>query len=600
MVDRVSPRKAIKYTNREFNSIKNDLLNYTKRYYPDTYKDFNEASFGSLMIDLVSYVGDMLSFYLDFQANENFLDTANEFDNIIQLGKQIGFKYSQNMTAYGRLAFYILIPADSFGTAPDTNYIPILTAGSRFASPSNMYTLIEDVDFSKTANETIVARVDSGTQAPTHYAVKAYGNAVSGELVTEIVTVRDFQKFLRISLGSSNVSEVLSVVDSEGHEYFEVEYLSQDVVYIAVTNYDTNTKEQAGSILKPLPVPRRFVVEQTRTNTFLQFGHGSDSEINSETINDPANVVLQRHAKNYFSNESFDPSDLLSSDKLGVSPSNTALRVVYRRNRATNVNAAINSVTTVSEPRFSFATDTVLDTSKTSDVAGSLEVTNEEPVVGNVTLMSAEEMKQRILNVHAAQNRAVTAQDYVALVYRMPTKFGAIKRCTIVQDTDSTKRNLKLYIISENAFGNFVESNTVLKNNLKIWLNDRKMINDTIDILDTRILNIGINFVVLSDQTAGKQSIFTSISDAINDYFRTPFDIGESVFLTDLYQVINRVPGVIDTIKVQITRKYGGTYSDMAFDIEENLSQDGRYLIVPNDTVIELKFSNIDIQGTIK
>jgi hypothetical protein len=100
-------KRPINYTSRDFESIKTDLENYAKRYYPTTFKDFSEASFGALMLDLVAYVGDQLSFYADFQANESFLDSAIRYDNVIRLSETIGYKNQGVAKSTGQVAIYI-------------------------------------------------------------------------------------------------------------------------------------------------------------------------------------------------------------------------------------------------------------------------------------------------------------------------------------------------------------------------------------------------------------------------------------------------------------------------------------------------------------
>ena len=218
------------------------MIEYAKRYYPDSFQDFNEAGVGALLLDTVAYVGDILSFYADFQANESFLSTALEYDNIIKLGKQMGYKFRGNPTSTGVAAFFVVVPVSPTGIGPDTRYMPILRRGSEFRTTENVgFILDEDVNFSDSNNQIIVAQVDDTSGAPTSYAVKAYGNVVSGELVRDIVNVPGYQKFLRIELSSDRVTEVISVVDQEGHTYYEVDNLSQNVIYKPVTNRNSDT-----------------------------------------------------------------------------------------------------------------------------------------------------------------------------------------------------------------------------------------------------------------------------------------------------------------------------------------------------------------------
>ena len=319
---------SINYTSRDFASIRSDLEDYVKRYYPDNYKDFTEASFGSLMLDTVSYVGDILSFYLDYQANESFLATANEFNNVLKLTNEMGYKYKPYPSAYGVCDFYVTVPVESNTIAPDQNYMPTLKKGSTFLSDSNnTFTLLEDVDFSKSTNEVVVASQDSDTGIPLTYAVKASGQVVSGELAVQEATIDEFQKFLRLKINGTNISEVVSVFDSSGVQYYEVDYLSQDIVYVSLLNKGSNSNT-VPYILKPVSVARRYIVDSTPTGVFLQFGFGSDEA--PVSLKDPSEVVLNMPGKNYTTHTSFDPSALNETGKLGVAPSNTILTIIYR------------------------------------------------------------------------------------------------------------------------------------------------------------------------------------------------------------------------------------------------------------------------------
>ena len=231
----------IKYTSRDFNTIKEDLVDYAKRYYPNTFQDFSEAGFGSLMLDTVSYVGDILSFYLDYSVNETFIDTAIEYDNVLKLGRQMGFKFKGTPISQGQASFYIVVPANAAGNAPDSSYIPTLKKGSSFSSANGVtFTLNEDIAFADPSNEIVVATANTTTGVPTGYAIKASGQVISGELLRETVTVGEYKKFRRIELDGDNVSEIVSITDAEGNDYYEVDYLSQDVIYKSVLNRDTN------------------------------------------------------------------------------------------------------------------------------------------------------------------------------------------------------------------------------------------------------------------------------------------------------------------------------------------------------------------------
>ena len=234
-----------------------------------------------------------------------------------------------------------------------------------------------------------------------------------------------------------------------------------------------------------------------------------------------------------------------------------------------------------------------------SEVRSSLECFNEDPIVGDISLPSAEELRRRTIDHFAMQNRAVTHQDYEAAVYSMPEKFGSIKRCRIVRDPDSLKRNLNLYVMCENSFRKLTVTTTTIKENLKTWLSRYKMINDTIDILDAKIANIGIEFeVVVADQ----ENRFDVLSDRVasfRDHFREPLYIGEPLYISDIYSILNKVRGVIDTKNVKVVQKTGSSYASIALDVDSLASADGRYINVPENVVLEIKFPDNDIKGAI-
>ncbi len=591
---------TISYTSRDFNSIRNDLIEYAKRYYPDTFKDFNESSFGALMIDQVAYIGDIMSFYLDYQANESFFTTANEYDNVVKLARQVGYKMSARAASSGVITMFVLAPANSNGIGPDTKYLPILLAGSQFASTSGaVFSLNQSVDFADPDNEVVVASVDSDN-TPTYYAVKAEGTVTSGEFVQEDITVGQFEKFLSAELTTKNITEVVAVTDSEGHSYFEVDNLSQNTIYIPVANKNDD-RYTTPSIMVPVIVPRRFVLERERDRTFLQFGYGSDSETSTDSIADPTDVLMDLHGRTHVLEKSFDPTKLLSTDKFGIAPENTVLTVVARRNTATTVNAPTNTLISLVSPKFQFTDRNLLDEDKVSTVIGSLEVTNEAPIIGDSSLPEPDELKARVKAHFASQNRAVTQQDYQSLIYNLPPQFGKIKRCAIFQDPDSYRRNLNVYVLSENTDGTLVQTPETTKENLKAWIGRYKMINDTVDILDGRIVNIGINFEIIAEETIGKFEVLQNCYNTLRSLVSNRvLNMGESFSISRIYKILNAVSGVVDVVDVSLVNKTGGAYSTTPFDINSNLSSDGRQLYVPNDHVLEIKRPGSDIQGVGK
>ena len=595
-------KKPISYTSRDFESIKRSLVNYTKRYYSSTFKDFNEASFGALMLDLVSYIGDQLSFYVDYQANESFLDTALEFKNVVSLAKQMGYKPQGAATSTGDCSFYVLVPASTTTSGPDTDYVPILSAGAILSSDGgSVFTLIESVDFTNKNNEITVARVDPDTGVPTWFAIKAHGQVVSGEQGQISIAVRDYRRFLKLKVDVDNISEILSVTDSQGNEYFEVANLSQDVVMVPTINTG-GERDTAQTIMKLRPVPRRYVVEyDDQGNTHLQFGYGSADNITGDVVADPADVVLDITGRQYVSDTTFDPTNLIKSDKFGVVPTDTTLTIVYRANNSATVNAPVGAISEIAASELQFRDEQSLLATTVQTILNSMEVENEDPISGDTEDLLADEIRQRAYGTFAAQNRAVTKDDYINLAYRMPSRFGSIKRANIVKDPQSLNRALNMFVMSSDSEGNFIKSSETLKNNLKVWVDQYRMVSDSIDILDGKIVNYGIKFEIVADIDANRFTVLQQCVDKLrDDFLNVKGNFGESIFISDIYKHLNEVPGVTDTIKVEIVNKTGGPYSSLNYDMRENLSKDGRFINVPNDTVMEVLFPNQDIVGVVK
>ena len=404
-------KKNIKYTNKDFDSIKSALVDHAQRYYPDRYQDFAEASFGSMVFDAVAYVGDVLSFYMDYQINESFLTTATDYNNVKRLAETVGYKKRGNPSTFGIASFYIIVPANTSGLGPTTDYLPVLKKNSTFNSANSGFILLNDVDFAGFNTETVAARFDSATGIPTDYAIKAYGKVMSGTFKTKNLTIGSFERFKKATMFDTKVTKIISVIDTEGHRYYEVDNLAQSVIYQETTNASYKS-DGVPSILKPVVAPRRFVISEEGSNTTLQFGHGSDSEETTEDILDPTSVLVQRHGFDFNTNKNFDPYKLINNDSLGVSPADTILTITYIENSSTNSNLAQNQLTSVGTTDFFFQNQATLNSNTISTVQSSLEVTNEKQIIGSTfSTESSEELKIRALSNYSSQGRAVTKTD---------------------------------------------------------------------------------------------------------------------------------------------------------------------------------------------
>ncbi len=592
---------AIKYTSRDFESIKEDLVQHAKRYYSDGYRDFSEASFGSMILDTVAYTGDILSYYLDYHVNESFLDTSLEFDNIRKHARSLGYKFAGAPSSYGTVSLFILCPANTDGIAPDRTYLPILKAGTSFStSDGGNFILSQDVDFSDSSSDIVAARFNSSTGKTTYFAVRNYGQIQSGVLNIATVDLSNstFERFKKVRVGAANISEIISVYDSEGNRYYEVDNLSQEVVFVETTNQNAMV-DGVRSILKPFATARRFTLEQDDTGTFLQFGFGSE-DTDNKGITDPSRVALKMQGKDFINQKSFDPSKLITTNKLGISPFNTELSIVFRSNSPETTNIAANSINTISNKSFVFDDITVLTNSQRAFVENSLEVNNDDPITSINVDISTEELKQRAKSYYAAQNRAVTKQDYESLIYNMPPQYGAVTRANIINDPSSTNRKLSLYVISQDNNGILAETNMITKNNIKNWLNQYKSLNDQVEIFNPKIINFKIEFTVMVDKKFSQDAVLRQCIEDVKSLYSDKFYIGEPLYITRIYDILNRVDGVVDVRKVKVNNKTGGAYSNVTLDMDKILSKDATFYQTPQNSILELRFPDEDIKGIAK
>ena len=592
-------KPLIDYTNVDFDSIKENLVEHAKRYYPDRYNDFNQSSFGSMVFDAVAYVGDVLSYYLDFQVNEGFLETAIKYDNVRRIASQMGYNFYARPAAFGMVDLYVLIPAIANDLGANEDLYPVIKRGSQFQSSNGaIFTLTEDVDFSNATVDFASGRFDPDTNKTTHYVLRSEGRVKSGAAYFDEFEVGPYEKFRKIRIGSSGINEIISVYDTEGNEYYEVDNLSQEIVYLETTNPNAKN-DGVRSILKPYIASRRFVTVQDESGTYLQFGYGSEDEFDKTGIIDPATVMLNMNGKNFITDTAFDPNKLISTDKFGVVPSNTTLRVTFGSNNTVDNNVARNKLNQVVNLEIDFPHDDNKDYSdQYQSIKETVEVSNSEEIKYNSEYPTIDEIKYRTYASYAAQNRAVTKNDYEAYCYQMPAKFGTLKRVSIYNDPSGTNKRLCFYVMSSDDTGFLVTCNDVTKNNLKVWLNKNKMISDLIDVKDAKIVNVGFDYEYVIDSRFNRLSVMAEVEDRLLELFDENFYIGEPLYISEIYNIINKTKGVVDTIKVTPKLLTGAGYAGINIGtIDDIMSKDGTYIKTPKNCILEIKYPLNDMRG---
>tara|TARA_A100001515_G_scaffold23655_1_gene18282 strand:+ start:2947 stop:4749 length:1803 start_codon:yes stop_codon:yes gene_type:complete len=592
-------KPQINYLARDFDSIKDELVTYAKRFYPRQFNDFSEASFGSFMLDAVAYLGDVMSFQLDYQSNENNLSTAINRENIIALARQMGYSDPLSPNVTGVVTIFLNIPSAANNAGPDTNYLPVLKRGTAFSTTEGaVFSLTEDVDFSEAGTDFVVSEVDSTTGIPTKYAAKRDASVASGIVRTVDIPVADQtqnNKFFSTDIEDSNVIEVISVFDIEGNEYFEVDALTQNIIYKALPNQGS-TSSNTINVLIPTVASRRFVTKFQDDTFSLIFGNGKeDSDSVLDSVNDPTKVVLQKQGKDYVSTTILDPTVLKATDKFGIGPSNTELTVTYRANTSDLVSAPQLSLVNVENATFVFST-AATDTALKNDVRASIEVENQQPIAGSRLSLTDEEIREVVMGIASSQGRVVTPTDYVNFSYRMPAQFGAIKRASAIRDDFSPRRSINLYVLSEDDTGALAVTSQAVKDNLKVWLSQYKTVSDSVDILDGRIINFGVRFSFVSNRAYNNTEALSAAIEVTQDYFnRRKYNFGESINVSELVRILNDTEQVTDIIKIEFVSKTGGSFSDIEYDFIKNTTTDGRFITIPEDYVFEIKLFSTSI-----
>lgn len=595
-----------KYLNKDFDALRADLLEYARTYFPDAIKDFSEAGLGGLLMDMAAYVGDVQSFYLDHQFQENFPDSSTETNNIERHLKKAGVPIVGAAPAVVDCAFYVKVPASgSNPPLPDTSALPIIHEGSvARAQNGTQFELTETLDFTRTKeNGDLEATIAIGNRDqnnnPTNFILSLEGVCISGFRAVDTFSIGAFEAFKKLPLSNENVTEIVRVLDSDGNEYHKVDYLTQDTVYKAVANIAPDNQDVRENLV-PIPAPYRFTSEtslDTRITT-LTFGGGSAETLEDDIIPDPSEFSLPLYGKKVFSRYTLNPGNLLQTTTFGVLSPNTTLTVTYRYGGGLNHNVEADSIRNVTSLDITFPNNPAPNMA--SFVRNSVDVSNENRAAGGENAPTIQELKQKIPAFTAAQSRIVTKEDLLARVYTLPSNFGRVYRASI-QTNPNNPLASQLFVVCRNAQNQLIVTPDTLKKNLALFLNQYRMISDAIDILDARIINLQIQFQVVTDPTQNRQLVIRNVLQKLKDYFDIKnFEIDQPLVIGDIQNIIFNTPGVVSVVSVEVQNVYGTngsrTYSSEQFDIPANTFRG--ILFGPPGSIFEIKYKNQDIIGT--
>lgn len=600
--------------NKDFDSFRNELLNYAKSNFSNQIQDFSESSLGGMFLDFASLVGESLSFYVEQQFNELDYETSTSDYNLINHLRKAGVDsgYSSPSSVY--VDFYIEIPASSEQTTnlltPDRQYLPVIKSGTKLSSTAGVnFMLEEDVDFTKSHDKISVSETDDNDN-PTSLILVKQGICVSGDEFSESVTFNEDEagNFLSYTLSNQNITKILKIVDNDYNDYKEVEFLSQDTVYEKIENGNE-------SFFEVKPASFRFIVEKNFDSglSTIRFGNGSGNIIEDNVLTNPEDYLsLPLLGKNYLSRNSLDPKRLLNSDSLGVSPAGKTLSIRYKHGGGSNHNIGSNTIDEIINLKIQYPNidDNSSDVIKSTIniINSTIGVDNEEEAVGGMNSISLEDLRDQIPTALKKQSRIVNHEDLLARIYTMPSDFGKIHKAAIT-DNPYTKAAKDLYVICRNDDGHYVSANDAIKINLSKFLNEYRLIGDSLNIIDTPIYNFSVHLKIKISPSYDSNSVVSTVASKIyqNMRFET-LQIGEGINVNDIISFALSCPGVVTVISNYKTIIRSKTNNDITqqqslFNISYSTNRfvtresylDG-IVYPPQGGIFELKYSSFDIE----
>ncbi len=613
--------KDIRYLNKDFNTFKEALIEYAKAYYPNTYNDFSTSSPGTMFIDMAAYVGDVLSFYLDNQVQETFLEYAKQTNNLYALAYMLGYRPKVTSAALVTLDVYQQLPASGASYAPDFNYALTIDEGMQVRSnvnTSNFFYCPNKINFSLSSSidPTDISVYTTVGGNPNTYLLKKTTPALSGQIKTTSFTFGAAERFPIRILEDANIIEIISVTDLDGNKWYEVPYLAQDYILQPVQNTALNYPDlyqQANEvpyILERLDVPKRFVT-RFKSLTELEFEFGAGVIEASGSVPNPFNVGIGTVNGLDLLTTAFDPTNFVSNNSYGLAPVNTTLTVTYLAGGGAAANAQVNELTYIASSTSTFAGTTIPATADI--IRGSLATNNNVRAVGGGDGDTPEELRLNTLAKFPSQMRAVTQQDYLGFVLGMPSQFGQVAKAYVTKDTATFARYLvgqdglrdplatSIYLLTYNVNGEFTTPGSALLRNIQTYLGQYRMLTDTILLKNAYIINIQVSFdIVVRPNYSGREVIGFCLV-ALRAFFdRQKWQINQPIILSEIYTLLDQIAGVQTVQKISITNIAGTNvgYSQYGYDISA-ATLNGVIYPSLDPSIFEVKYPDVDIQGRV-
>lgn len=605
-------KRKKQFINQTFSDFRQELLQYANTFYRENIVDFSEVSLGGMLLDFAAIVGDSLVYYAEQQFNELNYETATDPDNIVKHLRRANIKNSKASPSSVEVSFSVEIEKEAsskdYDPQPSLELLPIIKKGTRLKSKSGiLFSLQEDVDFRSGYVQEIGEENADGSIFSLFLTKK--GICISGQISEEEFTFsdKDNDYFLSVSLSQENITDIISIVDDQNNEYYEVDYLSQTTVYKKVE--DSNDK-----YMTILPAPYRFIKEEVFDlgKTILRFGNGNGKSVKDNVFYNPEDLLLPLKGKDVINRVDLDPGILLQNSTLGVSPSGSTLTVLYKHGGGISHNVPARSINKIVEtPIITFpnSSENTLE-SEITQVTNSISVFNEDDAIGGTQPLSLNELKEKIPSTLRAQSRIITSEDLLSRILTMPSDFGRINKIAALDGLFNSSAK-DLFVACKDSSGFYINASDAIKTNLSNYINEYRLIGDSFNILDVPVYNFGLSFKVKLNASKDITTTLSDIKSRIIENMRFDlFQIGSPINVSKIEKIILDTDGVGFLITPKISLIVSKSAEDAFFDtetIEEKTYNDNVFnpqilfnkvdgmIYPPRGGIFEIRYTSEDI-----
>jgi len=615
-------KRDVKYLNRDFSTLRDQLVTYAKTYFPNTYNDFTPASPGMMFMEMAAYVGDVMSFYLDNQIQETYIQYARQTDNIFDLAYMLGYKPKVTSAATVNLDFYQTVPATTSGsnnvTVPDFSYSLLVPSNTIISSKTNSnLTFITkdkvDFSFSSSLDSTEVLVYQTSGGSPTSYLLKKSRQAISSTIKTTTATFTSPVPFNYVDINDTNIIGILDITDSEGNQWYEVDNLAQDAIFDTLENTNPNDPNYSGNsdvpnLLKIKQVQNRFATRFLDAENFrILFGAGNPNDTNEVIVPNPNNVGLGLPFEQDKLTTAYSPTNFVFTNTYGVDPTNTTLTIRYLTGGGVASNAPVGDLTTINTSAVRFINSNIANNTVAQTSFDSLQVNNPIAASGGSSGDSLEEIRQNALGNFQTQLRAVTSDDYNIRALSLPPQYGSVSKIYTVKEKATNisqvgvSSTLDMYVLSSNNDGTLKTASPALKQNIITYLQPFRIINDSVEVKDAFVINIGVEFDIIVLPNYNNDQVLTNCINYLRNYFNIDnWQINQPIVLKQLFTNLDQIDGVQTVQAINIVNKTNTAegYSNYAYDITSATYNNVVYPSL-DPMIFEVKYPTVDIKGRV-